>query len=660
MAVRAMFHNGLIEEGKKFVEEFPWALAREAAYSEESNVVDAFFLLDNPDYKNLLEEKLPGDSPELIARRVHFSFAHSPWAFNQTEDLTKEIYDWLKNFADPSFPAERSEERIRILTQTLGEAALAAIERGDRTLASLSLSHLARFKADSATRYIYQDLAIKLIKEYRASGQLNEALREFDLMVAFSLPSEETNPDWAGLSVVLCAHSFLNVYQGPPKATIDKAIDAALTVNGGRYFRLTLAHLLTETLGTFLDVEDDESIPFVNSIRVTPVALDAEAVRRIEIYLEYVLSLNLNDYSPIERPEALRIRSEAVTSYLRILARSEIGGLDKALALREKLEASHRDADDAPLVKRDFTRDAAFLFLYAGKLPEATEIYFFLQKDANDLERLIAQIELAYQLVCAIIKTGELDATHKIVDSFLDTPFDGPLTQRFYCELRSRLVVGYVRSDLLEEALNHYVLARQVPLTPGVFASRIRSLVYLVSAFAHHGETATATHLLVNRDQIDLNELRASEGQVFNEELGFAYSSKAIRPPEGSLPNENLYEYSKERCAELGQVAAELVSECLNCDEDDRALTVYRVLETLPHVDPDTINATLEEIFERLYKNDRRAEARALFQARGDKLPTKEYQILSGRIERLVERLSKNDKAGAGTGTARKTKAKGR
>jgi hypothetical protein len=103
----------------------------------------------------------------------------------------------------------------------------------------------------------------------------------------------------------------------------------------------------------------------------------------------------------------------------------------------------------------------------------------------------------------------------------------------------------------------------------------------------------------------------------------------------------------QDAAANLAEKAFSLIQECLLMDEEDRAMAVYRSLETLPYAEPSQVNNASKLLVERLVKNGRDSEARALANSRLERLPPNLSIKYQSQIDRLIKPTPNNQKGKA-------------
>jgi tetratricopeptide (TPR) repeat protein len=395
----------------------------------------------------------------------------------------------------------------------------------------------------------------------------------------------------------------------------DLAIDFFLTVKGDRLFRLSLAQFLAQ----FLD-----SRPGQKGFHKNPALL-----------VDYAVNLDPAEFPPLEADLLAEIKTQARLAYAKIELNA--GRTDEAIKLYADCEPFSPNRPAILNLWATMTRDLA-VALAQNRPAEALD---WLTKFAA-LPFGLAQERRRFEAlrdIVAVLPQDFLPKAKEIADQIghIGQEETWPLGAIHRAGLYRALTERFRQLGQPEKGLAIYLETGQFPLAKMIYAQRLFALASLMDSFLSHGETAAAAHLFDNGPKVE-TEFYQAPSPEFESLMDSFLAKDQSRDLDSDIVRDILRESIvgiSKAYETIVETAAKLVQECLNLEESDRALTVFKSLRNLP-VDVTKITPATKLIVEFLIARGEMDKAEAIAKNFVDKLPAPEDYRFASYFIRLA------------------------
>ncbi|MDR1578355.1 MAG: hypothetical protein LBT86_09075 [Deltaproteobacteria bacterium] len=477
--------------------------------------------------------------------------------------------------------------------------------------------------------YHYHALAIKFIKHEVELEQHSEALKyinnERDFILPQSrevTPGEPGPPTWLALAVLESVMEITYFYDAPiVKLPLDAFYKQLDNLSSARVYRLAFLSVISQAIE--------------KAAILKPVLNPVLAHEPVAYYYGLLTSLEPSVLPPWEADWLIQLQNLANLSYPRYLLQNQRRA--EAMEIYAQVEKNLPDKEDFNFKKALFIKDLSVNFAHSADFEESIDWLKQLLNKPPSAKIADLQIETATQVILSLALQKKLPLSEEVL-GLLDE--NEPLTLFGRVMAMSYLFCEYFQTNDLDSAIRLYQRMRQTPITNSTLLIRLKTLANLVSEFSKIGETATATHLFLNRDVIDLTDLPDPTPEM--ERIHKLLSDQEPLPPlSESICNHSTISFSKElewSKNNLAEKVTGLILECLNLEEEERAMKVYQSLIELNPPNPEPTNLAAKAIIENLIQKDRIAEAEAIVKARVETLRPPESTKFLIQCDKLTRR----------------------
>ncbi|MDR2140836.1 MAG: hypothetical protein LBR11_03465 [Deltaproteobacteria bacterium] len=527
----------------------------------------------------------------------------------------------LESLAQTLTPAQ-----AKTLARSLETVSQTWLVKSEVSTATLLVGLIPRLGQSPEIQLSYHLAVHRLLEKMTRHDQMAEVAMVLEQCWSFLAPDAEGPPkQWVSLALARSTEKLLHYNQGLPILWNDRILKSLSQPERGRSCLLAWAGLLAKSLDQY---------------HVNPSLANSNEPKD---YYQALTRLSPNGLSPREERFLTQVQADAHLSYLKYLIVKNQA--EEAMSLYNQVEPQ--------LVNQGGPRQKTVSFLAAlietltksQRLDEAqtwlqrTKIPELIQVDSD------IRLRLGLNLISALCGQDNYSQARKLATWLTeDESNEQALTVQSVAYLS--IILGLARQGQIEEALAVYMEMRKAEFAKTSYLYRLEALIQLLDVFIKSGETATAAHLFANRESLDPKpeDLETREWANFYAprdlaleilpRLGLGYGTTRF--------STGLVNSASSRLAEKG---LELIRECLEFDEFERAIGIYRSLDTLPFVEAGPINLAAKTILDLLINSGREEEAKSLAKARAEKLTEAEAKLFISQFEPLFETKARRVKA---------------
>ncbi|MDR1086488.1 MAG: hypothetical protein LBP22_16930 [Deltaproteobacteria bacterium] len=478
----------------------------------------------------------------------------------------------------------------------------------------------------------YYLCALRLMENFAEhSFQPAEAVKIFEALVSYLRPDEQAQvslPFWTNIALLLGLAPLLRIYPNTGyRFSLDKHLKNSeeLIIPGeSKIVFLLWAGILQEMF---------ERLSYSNS---------DWASKSLNHFYEWAdRFIPDEDYTPLEAQFLDICQNDIRLSYLKYLMIS--GQPETALTLFRNQQLNLTVTDSNAYKMAEFLA-LAVKFLVRSDLTKAMEL-----KKKIDVLAQTHRVE-SYRLTAAQshnVETFRLMAAQALI-SFLVESNNFALARQIAMELEETsspshllgrvatlnlLLEGYCSQNMNDDALEIYSEIKKAPFSISVYKYQMEALITMLVTFAKSGETGTAAHLFTSRDETDSPDFTAPNEEM--DKLIADFQDNFMESARADPLDVHIDEIQQIR-TKLGEMGLELIRDCLDYNEPDRAMAVYDSLSELTYADTAPINQASKLVMEQMLKNGQETEARIIAEDRAHKLPIREAARYQAQIDRLI------------------------